>query len=485
MDNETSKRHDVDQLDHAETLALVFAERRAARSARLSELTALSHRHDDVYWVFDLQQGDGGKGAVVDWIARYFSVAMRCQGGDNAGHTTVFRRGDGYETLHLHLLPSGLRHPHVIGLLGGGVLVNLETVTNEMRSLGMDLRERFRISDRAHLILPFHRKVDGLREDRLAQSGQQIGTTRRGVGPACVSKAARIGLRMCDLTRDDASFRAKLEQNIEFFKLPSAEVESNLEWALRLKDEVVEYIDNTDHLLSAVFGEHGSVVVEGAQGALIDLESGTYPFVTSTMTQQSSVSAGGGISFDKVNGRIGVLKAYQTMVGEGPFVSEGDAEEVELLRRIGDEFERTELLSRPRRCGWLDLVGAKWSADANACNGVVLTKLDILAKLEEFKVCVAYEEASRNNGIQVDYYPNLAQWDSLVPVFKKFKAWDPEELAVSDYANLPGNAQSFIDFVEQYLGVPVVAVRVGPRESDMIVRKDALLGKFLDAAGQD
>ncbi|MCY3748877.1 MAG: adenylosuccinate synthetase [Chloroflexi bacterium] len=432
----------------------------------------LANRYGKVYWVFDLQQGDGGKGAIVDSLASSASVTMRCQGGDNAGHTSIFGVDGGFRKLELRLLPSGLRHPHIVGVIAGGVLVNLEVLRSEIQEIGLHLENRLRISDRCHVILPLHRRLDRQREDQLSIRGNQLGTTRRGIGPASVSKVARIGLRMCDLN-SKATIEDIIAQNVDFFNLESSTVKENLEWVDRYRESLLPYVDDTDHLLDAILESNGSVVIEGAQGSLIDIENGTYPYVTSTITQQASVSAGGGISFDKVTYRIGVLKIYQTMVGEGPFVTEATTDEASALRHAGGEFEHSDVLSRPRRCGWMDLVSAKWAVDINSCSGVILTKLDVISALKSFKVCVAYRN-DVSNEVTADYSPRILDWDSMVPMYLEFKSWRIEDLQVESFEALPSYVLDFIEFIEQYLCVPVVGVRIGPTDVDMIVRKGYL-----------
>jgi len=462
-------------------VADVLRGHRSARQRELLrpfvELGVERPRGQQVTWIGDLQQGDGGKGAMTDRLAAVHQFVVRVQGGDNAGHTTVFTHGHGYDiVVRNHLLPSGLRYPSRIGIIGNGVMVNAERLAEELDSFAAhtpDIGQRVFISDRAHLVLPLHRTVDAAQERRKQHRSTAIGTTLRGIGPASVSKINRIGVRVRDL-RDQDLVRDKVADNVEFFRLSRRHVEENLAWLERHRNLLLGRVIDSMRVVNAAVDDGYSVLFEGAQGPLIDIEHGIYPYVTTSPTAFYSVASGSGVDPSKVTRRIGVLKAYQTMVGNGAFVSEDQGELGQRLRLVGAEYGATT--GRPRRCGWLDLVHARWAVELNCYTSVVLTKLDVLDGFETIGVCVAYE---RNDGIHLGFLPEQDFLADCRPVYRHFAGWLCSTKGLTSYEGLPAAARVFVDFIADYLDVPISAVSKGPRPEDMLVFPDGELGEML------
>ncbi|RSO05610.1 adenylosuccinate synthase [Streptomyces sp. WAC 06783] len=458
------------------------ASRQARRSALLAPLTRTSGpppEQQHLTWVGDLQQGDGGKGAMTDRLAPAHQIAARVQGGDNAGHTTVFQGAEGGEhTLKNHLLPSGLRHPGVLGVIANGVLVNPQTLAEEVASFAPHvpaLRRRLVISDRAHLVLPLHRLVDDRQESGGGRCSDVIGTTRRGIGPANVSKANRIGIRVRDL-RDPDLLRRRIEQNVRFFGLPSGHADSDLKWLETHRDLLLSLAADTVALLGAAVEAGYSVLLEGAQGPVLDVEHGTYPYVTTSPTAFYSVTSGTGLDGSLVDHRVGVLKAYQTMVGNGPFVTEDAGELGDRLRRSGEEFGTTT--GRSRRCGWLDLAHARWAAGFNRYTSVVVTKLDILDGFDRIGVCVGYQLP---NGEYGEFVPDHEYLERCRPLYCWLPGWRHRTRGLTRYDQLPPEARSFLRYIADFLGVEVAAAGTGPADRDLLVDPAARLAGLLPA----
>ncbi len=421
-----------------------------------------------ITWVGDLQQGDGGKGAMVDRLAAHHNVVARIQGGDNAGHTSVFRLSDDREmTTKSHLIPSGLRHPSVIGLLANGVLLNPEQLASELAELGevsSTAADRLYISDRAHIVLPLHRVVDELQERERTASGTEIGTTGRGIGPANVSKINRIGVRVRDL-ENISTVVERIRENVEFFHLDQEEIDHNVKWVNAYRAPILKRSIDSINFVSAAVEAGYSVLFEGAQGPLIDPEHGLYPYVTTSPTAFYSVSTGSGLDSTLVTHRIGVLKAYQTMVGNGAFVTEDFGAVAERLRRQGNEYGTTT--TRPRRCGWVDLVHAGWAVSINRYTNVVVTKIDVLDGFDQIGVCVAY----KRRGVRIfDFVPEHEFLAECVPEYYFLPGWRGPTSAVRSYEELPEEVHRFINFMSAYLGVEVAGVTVGPRTDDFLPR---------------
>ncbi|HID65867.1 MAG TPA: adenylosuccinate synthase, partial [Aquificaceae bacterium] len=350
--------------------------------------------------ILGAQWGDEGKGKIVDLLSEHFEVTVRYQGGSNAGHTVVINE----EKFILHLLPTGILHEHVIGVIAQGMVVDLEVLEQEIKSLeekGIHIKERLVISDRVHLVMPYHKLLDSLFERK-----KGIGTTLRGIGPAYMFKYGRKGIRISDLY-DEKRFYGLLEENLDFVKSVCEKVfcekfELDLNSIYERQLSIFEKIkSNVKDVFRFFTEENRSILFEGAQGTLLDIDMGTYPFVTSSNSSTLGLSNGTGLSPKYFSDAyfLGVAKAYVTRVGDGPFPTELKGKEGEKLRELGEEYGSTT--GRPRRCGWLDLVALKYAVEVNGLSGLVLTKLDVLDVFEEVKVCVAYEL----DGKVIDYFP--------------------------------------------------------------------------------
>jgi adenylosuccinate synthase len=420
--------------------------------------------------IVGLQWGDEGKGKTTDLLAESVSMVVRYQGGDNAGHTVVLDD----EVFRLHLVPSGVLHPHITPVIASGVVVNPRTLIEEMAMLaerGIDAG-RLRVSEAAHVIMPYHIDLDGAMEARLA--GDEIGTTHRGIGPAYADRAWRVGIRMGDLL-DPTDLRAKLarilpEKNAllrERYGLPGYELEPLADeaagWGARLAPHITETTTLVQDALAA--GDH--VILEGAQATLLDLDHGTYPYVTSSNAVAGGACTGGGVGPLQIDQVIGVMKAYSTRVGAGPYPTElEDATGRHFLER-GREFGTTT--GRRRRCGWFDAVPLRYAVAVNSASSIMLNKLDILSGLPEVRLCVAYRVAGRI----VDRWPLPS--DALAhaqPLYETFPGWSEDLSAMRSVEELPPAARSYVDALEGRAGVPIALVSVGPERRQTIVRTE-------------
>jgi len=425
--------------------------------------------------VVGAQWGDEGKGKVVDLLAERSDIIVRFQGGNNAGHTLVV----GGEKTVLHLVPSGVLHRGKTCVIGNGVVVDpvvlLEEV-DQLRRRGLLQRdEELRISEQAHLILPYHKAIDLARE-RLRGQGK-IGTTGRGIGPAYEDKMARIGIRVVDLLEED-TFRKKLRGNLE-------EKNAYLRAMLREEalgfDEIFEsyqrigvrlrpHVTDTSRLLDAEIRRGRRVLFEGAQGTMLDVDHGTYPFVTSSNCVSAAASAGSGVAPALARRSLGITKAYTTRVGSGPFPTEIDGDLGERLRRDGDEYGATT--GRPRRCGWFDAVVVRHAARLSGLDGLAITKLDVLAGIDPLRLCVAY----RSGGETINFVPASAgKLAAAEPVYEEMEGFS--ELRRSErLEDLPGNARRYLERIERLTGVAVKIVSIGARREETIVVEDPFAG---------
>jgi adenylosuccinate synthase len=418
--------------------------------------------------VVGLQWGDEGKGKTTDLLAESVSLVVRYQGGDNAGHTVVY----GSEVFKLHLVPSGILYPHITPVIASGVVVNPQTLLDEMAMLerrGVDA-SRIRVSGAAHAIMPYHVALDGAMEARLA--GDEIGTTRRGIGPAYADRAWRTGVRMADLL-DPAGLRAKLERvlpeknvvlsttyGVDPLDLDALHATA-VEWGRRLRRQITD----TTALVQRALADGKHVLLEGAQGTLLDLDHGTYPYVTSSNPVAGGACTGGGVGPLQVDQVIGVMKAYSTRVGSGPFPTElADGTGKHLLQK-GREFGTTT--GRRRRCGWFDAVPLRYALAVNSASSVMLNKLDILSGLPEVQLCVAY----RIDGRVVDEWPVPS--DALAraePVYERYPGWSADLGEMRRLEELPREARAYIDALEKHAGVPIALVSVGAERTQTIIR---------------
>jgi len=414
------------------------------------------------------QWGDEGKGKIVDILSEKADYIVRFQGGNNAGHTVVI---DGTKYI-LHLLPSGILHNDKKCVLGNGMVIDLEGLLNEIefiKRVGISVEGRVFVSERAHLILPYHKELDAASE-KLKGNGS-IGTTLKGIGPAYRDKAGRVGIRIADL-RDEETFKEKLKWNIREKELTlkyvyNYDVNFNFEeiysHIMRIYEKISHFVSDTVSLLNKAIDSGEKILFEGAQATLLDIDIGTYPYVTSSNSSALGISAGTGVSPKKVEKIYGIAKAYTTRVGGGPFPTELKCNMGELLRARGHEYGSTT--GRPRRCGWLDLFALRFSKMVNDLDGLIITKLDVLDAFDEIKVCVGYEL----NGEMIDHFPSTAKELSAVkPIYETLPGWKKETTHIKRFEDLPKEAQNFLRFIEDYLETPIPMVSTGPQRDEII-----------------
>lgn len=414
------------------------------------------------------QWGDEGKGKVTHLMAGGVDMVVRCQGGNNAGHTVLV----GTEKFALHLVPVGVLYPNITPVIGPGVVVDPAVLLDEMDSLqarGVST-ERLRISGNAHLLMPYHRELDRLTERRLGKL--KLGTTKRGIGPAYADKAARIGLRVQDLL-DQKIFSAKLdvalrEKNLILTKIYGRlplKFDSIIEEYLGFADRLAPFITDTVGLVHSALEGGKTVVFEGAHGTLLDLDHGTYPFVTSSNPVTGGICSGAGVGPRALDRIIGVTKAYLTRVGEGPFPTEEHGQVGQMMRDRGGEYGTTT--GRPRRCGWFDAVVARYALRLNSPDEIFLTKLDVLSAFESIKICVGYEfEGTRYD----DFPPHQTIFHKAVPVFEEVPGWREEIGGARKWNDLPINARRFVEKIEQLTGATISQISVGAEATETVSR---------------
>lgn len=420
--------------------------------------------------IIGAQWGDEGKGKIVDMLSAQSQVIVRFQGGANAGHTIK----DGAREVVLHLIPSGILWPDVMCIIGNGVVLDPEVFLEEIDSLaaqGFNVApERLALSPAAHLILPYHKLLDTAREARRA--GQKIGTTGRGIGPAYEDKAARIGLRAGDLTQPELVREkirhALLEKNIllrELYKFDSLDPDKVADDLLKLAPKVVPYLKDADALIHAAINRNEDILFEGAQGVHLDIDHGTYPFVTSSSTVAAGACCGTGIAPSDIDKVIGVVKAYTTRVGSGPFPTELEDDAGRYLQAKGHEFGATT--GRPRRCGWLDAVILRESVRLNGLSTMAITKLDVLQSLPRLEICTAY----LLDGKKLDYPPlGEGEMGRVKPVYESLPGFEDDIANCRKYADLPEEARKYIERIEELTGVPAGYISVGPEREQTIIR---------------
>ena len=419
--------------------------------------------------IIGAQWGDEGKGKIVDLLSSKTHYVVRYQGGANAGHTLKFDD----KTIVLHLIPSGMFNGEAKCIIGNGVVIDPIALVEEIEkvtSLNVDLTKRFFISSSAHVILPYHKVLDQLKEQ--SRGKDAIGTTGRGIGPAYVSKVSRIGIRMIDLLDPD-SLRKKIDRNLQdinnalrnVYGRDPLKADEMMDSLLPAIDQLKPFICNTTHLLHNALDKGESILLEGAQGSLLDVDHGTYPYVTSSSPTAGGACTGSGIPPMAITHALGITKAYCTRVGNGPFPTELDNEAGEKLRKNGQEFGATT--GRPRRCGWLDLPALKYAVRLNGMNELALTKLDVLDEFNTIKVCTGY----RHNGSETDVFPlDADEVEKLEPVYRKFPGWNRSTRNISRYQDLPDEARNYIRFIEEYIGVNFTIISTGPKRNESIVR---------------
>lgn len=419
------------------------------------------------------QWGDEGKGKIVDHLSEYVDIVARYQGGANAGHTVVIpSRGkdDGSAQEYvLHLIPSGIFHKHVKCVIGNGVVIDpiaLMAEIEQLKSLGINIKGRLFVSHNAHLIMPYHKLLDTMRE----RGEQKIGTTGRGIGPAYIDKYMRTGIRVVDLL-DREGLAEKLKRNIEeknellrkVYHSEELKVDEIISEYQDFDKRIDEYITDTSAYLNLALQKKKRILAEGAQGALLDVDHGTYPFVTSSNPTSGGACTGLGIPPTEISSIVGVVKGYSTRVGNGPFPTELKDETGERLRHVGGEYGATT--GRPRRCGWLDMVSLRYSLRVNGIKKLAMTKLDVLDNFDEIKVCVGY----RVSGKKIDGFPtDLRTLNAIEPEYRTIRGWKTQTSGARSYRNLPLQARRYIEAIQTMCGVAVWMVSVGARRDQTL-----------------
>jgi adenylosuccinate synthase len=418
------------------------------------------------------QWGDEGKGKIVDHMSDQVDIVARYQGGANAGHTVILP-GKGSEKPRqfvLHLIPSGIFHKHVTCVIGNGVVLDpvaLMTEIQELTNAGFRIQGRLLISHNAHLIMPYHKALDSIRE----QGAQKIGTTGRGIGPAYIDKYMRTGIRVVDLLDRDILCK-KLKENIreknellkQIYHSAELDVDAIISEYQEFDKKIDEYVTDTSRYLNDALKKKKTILAEGAQGALLDVDHGTYPYVTSSNPTSGGACTGLGIPPTAIKSIVGVVKAYSTRVGNGPFPTELNDETGTGLRTIGGEFGATT--GRPRRCGWLDIVSLRYSVQVNGIQKIAITKLDVLDTFDEIKICTAYEV----DGRKISHFPtDVRTLEKVKPVYTTFKGWKSEISGARKYRELPSAARKYVGAIGTLLDTKIWMVSVGARRDQTLL----------------
>ncbi|RLF29678.1 MAG: adenylosuccinate synthase [Thermoplasmata archaeon] len=414
--------------------------------------------------VIGTQWGDEGKGKIVDYFAKDVDYVVRFQGGNNAGHTIKV----GNRIYKLHIIPSGVLQGKT-GVIGNGVVIDPEVLINEINNLRKHgIKPRLLISDRANIIMPYHKILDGAEEQSLGD--RKIGTTKRGIGPCYSDKIARRGIRAIDLIkREILSKKLGLILPLKQRILDAYEIDIKLdkkeilEKYSNLGEQLKKFITSTHIILNKAIKMGKNILLEGAQGTMLDIDYGTYPYTTSSHTIAGGSSIGTGIGPQNIDNIIGVMKAYTTRVGEGPMPTELSNKEGEHLKQKGYEFGTTT--SRPRRCGWLDLVVVKHACTISGINKLAVTKLDVLNGLKKIKICTHY----LLNNKKIDYFPaSLEELEKCKPVYREFNGWNKIDKNLDSFSDLPDEAQKYLGFIEKEIGIPIKIVSIGPERKETI-----------------
>lgn len=412
------------------------------------------------------QWGDEGKGKIVDLLSDRFQIVARYQGGANAGHTVEI----GDKKFILHLIPSGILRDDVICVIGNGVVIDPQALLEEIKmleNLGVKIKNRLFISHNAHLIMPYHKLLDSINES----GNSKIGTTGRGIGPCYIDKYARTGIRIVDLL-NRKNLEEKIRYNIEeknnilkkLYDKEELNIDEIIKAYLKFDDEIDQYITDTTSLLNNAIKDGKSILLEGAQGALLDVDHGTYPYVTSSSPTTGGACTGTGIPPTKINSVIGIVKAYTTRVGLGPFPTELKDETGEKLRTIGYEFGATT--GRPRRCGWYDAFLVNYSSMINGITKAAITKLDVLSNFEKINVCVGYEI----NGKKLKYFPtNVYELENAKPIYETLDGWNEDISFARTFDELPSKAKDYLDFIADKSNFEIGIISVGPKRDQTII----------------
>ncbi len=421
--------------------------------------------------IFGGQWGDEGKGKIVDLLSSEVSYIVRYQGGNNAGHTVIV---DDKKYI-LHIIPSGILHPNKVCVIGNGVVLDPKVFLNELSGLakqGIDIsKDRLLISPKAHLIMPYHCQIDMAREGQLSDKNK-IGTTGRGIGPCYEDKMARVGVRVGDLAEPELlkiKIEAALkEKNILFKSLYQVEplnAEEIYNEMLLLAPKILPYVADTTSILLKACENGENILFEGAQGIMLDIDHGTYPFVTSSNTVSTNAAVGTGIPSARIEKHLAIVKAYTTRVGTGPFPTELNDSVGDYLRKTGDEFGATT--GRPRRCGWFDAAVLRETNRLCAPTSIALTKLDVLGGLDEVKICVAYEYDKQ----KIDFPPQVSNaLDKVKPIYETLPGWSEDISTCKNFDDLPKNTQNYVNRIEELIGVKAQYISVGPDRNQTIKR---------------
>jgi adenylosuccinate synthase len=418
------------------------------------------------------QWGDEGKGRITDLLSNKAEMVVRFQGGDNAGHTVILDKNE----FKLHLVPSGILNPNAVCVIGNGVVVNPMTLINELRDLeSKGVRtDNLRISSNCHLIMPYHIALDSVTENSLGSL--KIGTTRKGIGPAYADKAGRSGIRICDLM-DPEVFKQKLSSILKIknailekvYSSDAFEVEDIFNNYMQYAEILKKYVVDTAFLVNKAIDEGKNILFEGAQGTLLDIDHGTYPYVTSSSTTAGGVFSGSGIGPKRINNVIGITKSYCTRVGEGVFPTELSDKNGDYIRKKGNEYGTTT--GRARRCGWFDCVTIRYAKIINNLDSLAITKLDVLTGLEKIKICTGYDIGGK---IYDNVTPNCITLQKSKPVYIEIDGWDEDISDIKDFNGLPHNARKYIEILEELLSIPASMISVGPDRHQIIIRDNDL-----------
>ena len=416
-----------------------------------------------------LQWGDEGKGKIVDAITGSYDIIARFQGGPNAGHTIEF---EGNKHV-LHTIPSGIFNTNAINLIGNGVVIDpviFENEINGLQKFNLDINSKLLISNRAHIILPTHKMIDASSE--ASKGKKKIGSTLKGIGPTYMDKTGRNGIRIGDLKSDNWTdkYNALRDKHLTILSNFKTKIDLDLD---KLEDDFMDSIEilkkfnfiNSEDFLNTSLISGKRVLAEGAQGSLLDIDFGTYPFVTSSNTTVSGACSGLGIAPNKIKNVIGIFKAYTTRVGSGPFPTELNNEIGSNIRKIGNEYGATT--GRDRRCGWLDLVALKYSITINGVTELNMMKADVLSGFDNIKICTAYNI----DGIETDTLPFDLNLGNIKPIYKSFKGWTEDISKISKDEELPVELHNYVSFIEEFVGVPIKLISVGPDRSETIYRE--------------
>jgi len=427
--------------------------------------------------IIGAQWGDEGKGKVVDLLADRFDVVSRYQGGHNAGHSVYV----GDKAFVLRLLPSGIIHPDKTCVLGNGMVIDPKAFFEEVDQIsekGISVTpDRLKVSSRAHLIMPYHRALDHTSEERLGN--EKIGTTLRGIGPAYEDKAGRRGIRVADALSPEV-LRMRIERNLEeanriivLFGQQPLRADEIYDEIAPLVERLRPFVTETSHFLSEARKQNKKILLEGAQATLLDVDHGTYPYVTSSNPTAGGASVGAGIPPHHITGVLGIVRTYATRVGEGPFPTEmlEDEQDVaDLIRERGNEYG--SVTRRPRRCGWFDAVATRYAAELNGFDSIALTKLDVLDTMAEIKICTGYEV----DGKRVDTFPAVSSdLRQIKAVYETLPGWQSDTLGVTSFEKLPENARRYVEFLSDQIGVEIGLISTGPERDQTVIMNDSVM----------